>query len=162
MAKKMKKGFVPSSYYYKFGSTYTTSQPKFTSISHFLKEDDDTYVAVCKLNVTLLSVIAIVVLVFTIYICIINTSNEIIIKCPKTMYLSNNVLSLDLQNDSEDDLTADLYVNDLLVTSTVVKAKLSKSNVQCTSELGSGNYSGKLEISYGDLVSTKDVLIVVE
>lgn len=158
----MKKGFVPSSYYYKFGSTYTTSQPKFTSISHFLKEDDDTYVAVCKLNVTLLSIIALVVLVLTIYTCIFNTSGEITVKCPKTMYLSNDVLSLDLQNDSEDDVTADLYVNNLLVTSTVVKAKSSKSNVQCTSELGNGNYSGKLEISYGDLVSTKDVLVVVE
>lgn len=158
----MKKGFVPSFYYYKFGSTYTTSQPKFTSISHFLKEDDGTYVAVCKLNVTLLSIVAFIVLVFTIYTYIVNTSNEIIVKCPKTIYLSNNILSLDLQNDSEDDVTADLYVNNLLVTSTVVKAKSSKSNVQCTSELGDGNYSGKLEISYGDLVSTKDVLVVVE
>lgn len=158
----MKKGFVPSSYYYKFGSTYTTSQPKFTSISYFLKEDDDTYVAVCKFNVTLLSIVAFVVLILTIYTCVFNTSSEITVKCPKTMYLSNDVLSLDLQNDSEYDVTADLYVNNLLVTSTVVKAKSSKSNVQCTSELGNGNYSGKLEISYGDLVSTKDVLVVVE
>lgn len=158
----MKKGFVPSSYYYKFGSTYTTSQPKFTSISYFLKEDDDTYVAVCKFNVTLLSIVAFIVLILTIYTCIFNTSSEITVKCPKTMYLSNDVLSLDLQNDSEYDVTADLYVNNLLVTSTVVKAKSSKSNVQCTSELGNGNYSGNLEISYGDLVSTKDVLVVVE
>lgn len=158
----MKKGFVPSSYYYKFGSTYTTSQPKFTSISYFLKEDDDTYVAVCKFNVTLLSIIAFVVLILTIYTCVFNTSSEITVKCPNTMYLSNDVLSLDLQNDSEYDVTADLYVNNLLVTSTVVKAKSSKSNVQCTSELCNGNYSGKLEISYGDLVSTKDVLVVVE
>lgn len=158
----MKKGFVPSSYYYKFGSTYTTSQPKFTSISYFLKEDDDTYVAVCKFNVTLLSIVAFIVLILTIYTCVFDTSSEITVKCPKTMYLSNDVLSLDLQNDSEYDITADLYVNNLLVTSTVVKAKSSKSNVQCTSALGNGNYSGKLEISYGDLVSTKDVLVVVE
>lgn len=158
----MKRGFIPSTYTYKFIGKYSAFKPKFTSIMYYVRENDGSYSAVCKFNVSLFFVLSILLLLFTTYIMFQKHDYEVIVKCPKTMYIHDNVISLDLQNDSEFSVLADLYVDDELILSSTINANSSKSNIQCTSSLAAGNYSAKLNISHGDIVRSQNLLIVVE
>lgn len=158
--KKITNKFRPRECLYKLGNKVYLSQPNKTKIKYYV-EQDGVYTAILKRDFNVLVIIALFCIIASIYFKLTNNFIYINIKCPTTMHLADNVLSLDLQNNSDYNINYKVLYNSDVISNGMVKANESYSNVDCEYSISSGNYSGKLIVEYAGYVKESNILIVV-
>lgn len=159
--KKITNKFEPRECLYRLGKTNYVSKPNNTKVKYYI-EENGTYVGILRREFNTLPVIAIMSIAFVIFFKINHQTIDIKVRYNDTMYLRSNMLSLDLQNDSDFDVKYSVLLNNEVLSNGVVLAGNSMSNVDCQYEVGQGSYSAILDIEYDGVRKDKHILIVVE
>lgn len=159
--KKITNKFEPRECLYRLGKTNYVSKPTKTKVKYYI-EENGTYVGILKRDFNVLPLIAVLLVVFDIFLSLNTETPNIKVRYNDTMYLRSNVLSLDLQNDSVYDVKYSVTLNEDIISSGVVLAGGSMSNVDCNYETIVGNYSATLNVEYDGNKESKHILIVVE
>ena len=160
--KKITNKFKPRDCVYRLGKRVYLSQPKNTVIKYYVQDDNESYIGVLRRQYPVLPILALIVVICTIIFKINHQSIDNDVNVPTMMYLTDGMLSLDLDNESDYDILYDVRVDNISISNGIVKANSSRSNVNCDFVTEKEVISGVLLISYDNHVKKFDISLTVK
>ena len=156
--KKITNKFKPRDCIYRLGKQVYLSQPKNTVVKYYVQDDNKSYIGVLPI----LPILAIIVVICTVTFKINHQSIDIDVNVPTMMYLTDGMLSLDLDNESDYDILYDIRIDNTSISNGIVKANSSRSNVGCDFVTEKEVVSGVLLISYNNHVKKFNISLTVK
>lgn len=143
---KVSNKFKPSGCNYKYHFKTYYDQPKGTVIKYYLRDENNSYTAVCRHKWYLRELLLICVLAFCVYTLANEQHYSAQIFIPKYLTLTDDILSLDLLSNKESDVECrySVMLKEETLISGILMPGQSIGNVKIDKVLANGDYQVQL------------------
>lgn len=163
--KKISKHFEPDECSYKLWWMELYEKPKGADVAYWLLDEDGNYFGILRYRIHLLWTIFLIVTVLSLYFLYKhNTSWSVNVTCPKVLYLEDDLLAINVNNDAIEDqrVLYNVKYNGAVISTGVIQAGESVGTVKVNVSLSPGDYPATIVfITEGRLKATSEEISVL-